>query len=305
MEILAICMPIFILIILGNVLFRFNLIDNVFVHTSNRLIMNIFLPVLIFNEIAESNFAEVFSQKHVMILLSAIVIMFLVSFPLARLLHLSAATTRTFVSANFRANAAFVGLPVCFYAFGDQGLSVASIYLAFIVPVNNILGIMAYSTGGFGIMEIRSTLKNTFLNPLVISCVLGMAFSILDISLPSFISETFSILSRLAMPLALLGIGANINAESIKGNQKLITVSSFMKLFGTPLLAFVMFRLLGIDSFGMLEKVAIILLAAPSAQINYIFACTMNGDPDLASGSIIVSTVLSAVAFFCWLSIMT
>lgn len=305
MGILAICMPIFIVIILGNILLRFKLIDHNFINSSNKLVMDVFLPVLLFYEITKSNFNEVFSYKHVIILLGAIIIMFLISFPLAKLLKLPKTTTRTFVSNNFRANAAFIGLPVCFYAFGNQGLSIASIYIAFMVPINNILGIMAHNTGGYRISEIKEIIKTTFLNPLIIACILGIIFSVLGISVPAFINRTFSILSGVALPLALLGIGVNINIEHLSGNKKIITISSLMKLVFLPLIAFVIFKLFAIGNFGLLEKVAIILLASPSAQVNYIFASAMEGDADLASGGIIFSTVLSALSFVGWIGIMS
>jgi hypothetical protein len=303
-EIIAICMPIFIVILIGNMLLRSKLIDHAFINSSNKLVMNVFLPALLFYEITKSNFNEVFSYKHVIITLGAILIMFLISFPLGNLLKLSKATNRTFISNNFRANCTFIGLPVAFYAFGAQGLAIASIYLAFMVPLNNILGIMVYNTGGFKIADIKAMIRSTFFNPLIIACFLGIIFAMLDISLPAFINKTFSILSGVALPLALIGIGVNINIDHINGNKTIIAISSIMKLVFLPLIAFVIFKLFGIENFGLLERVAIILLASPSAQVNYIFASAMDGDPDLASGGIIFSTILSALSLVAWISIM-
>lgn len=304
MDLLAICMPIFLIIILGNVLYRFKLIDHVFIDSSNKLVMNIFLPVLLFNEISSSNFNEVFSYKHIIVLLAAIAIVFVFSFPAAGLLKIPPQVTPTFVCNIFRSNAAFIGLPVCFYAFGDQGLSVASIYIAFISPMNNLLAIIAYNTKGYKISAIKEICKNLFLNPLIISSILGIIFSLLHINLPAFVEQTFSILSGVALPLALLGIGVNVNIEHIKGKNITIVITSLMKLFLLPLIAFLLLKLIGIEHFGILEKVAVILLASPSAQVNYIFAYAMEGDPDLASGGIVLSTVLSVLAFLFWLSLM-
>lgn len=304
MDLLAICMPIFMIIILGNVLLRLNLIDHVFIDSSNRLVMNIFLPILLFNQIAKSNFNEVFSHKHVIILLSSVLIILLISFPLARLLKLPDEATPTFISNNYRSNASFVGLPVCFYAFGNQGLAIASIYLAFMAPINNLLTILVYNISGHHRSGIKEILKETFLNPLMISCTLGIIFSLSQITLPDFVERTLAILGGVALPLALFGIGVTINLQCIKGNKNIITITSLMKLFLLPMTAFMLFKIFAVQNFGILEQVAIILLASPSAQANYIFAYAMEGDPDLASGGIVLSTVLSAVAFVIWLSVM-
>ncbi|MDD4802443.1 MAG: AEC family transporter [Syntrophomonas sp.] len=304
MEILLICMPIFIIIILGKILLRFELLDHQFINSSNKLVMNIFLPILLFNEISKSNFNEVFSYKHVIIMLAAITLVYMLSFPLGSLFKLSGASSRTFVTNSFRANAAFVGLPVCFYAFGSQGLSIASIYLAFMIPLNNVLGIMAYNTSGYKLSDLKEMIKTTALNPLIIAAAIGLAFSMLEITLPGFISKTMSILSGVALPMALLGIGANINLDCLQGNKIIIAVSAGMKLVILPLIAFLVLKIMNIESFGLLEKVLIILLASPSAQVNYIFAAAMQGDPDLASGGIIISTILSALTFIGWISII-
>jgi predicted permease len=76
-----------------------------------------------------------------------------------------------------------------------------------------------------------------------------------------------------------------------------------MKLIVLPLMAFIFFRIYSVGSFGLLEKVAIILLSSPSAQINYILASGMKGDSELASGGIIFSTVFSALSFIFWIGI--
>jgi hypothetical protein len=304
MEILAICMPIFIIIFLGKVLLNFKIIDHNYINASNKVVMNFFLPVLLFSEIAKSNFREVFSPVHMVIFLGSIILMYLISLPLSKLLKLPITTTKTFICNIFRANSTFIGLPVCFYAFGGQGLSIASIYLAFMIPVNNILAIMAHGTGEYKLTQIKDVIRSTFLNPLIIACLLGLIFSITSIPLPVFITRTLTVIAGVALPLALLGIGANINLEHLKGNKKIIAISSIMKLLIMPLIVFILLKLFANESFGLLEKVAVILLASPSAQTNYIFAAAMEGDTELASGGIIFSTILSALTFILWIGIM-
>ena len=300
----SICLPIFIVILFGNILYRLKLADDAFIAGSNKLVMNVFLPVLIFNEVARSNFQEIFSYLHIVILLGTIIAGFLLCFPVARMLRLDVASFRTFVSSSFRPNAAFVGLPVCFYAFGNQGLTIASIYLAFIAPIDNILTVLAYNSAGANRINIAKTIKSAFFHPVVIVSLIGIGFSLLKIPLPAFLEKTCAILGGVALPLALLAIGTSISMRQMQGNFQVIFISSLVKLLIIPSVAYGLFVVTGFYDFGLLEKVMIILLASPTAQINYIFASVMNGNPELASGSIVFSTLMSALVFVFWLSVL-
>jgi len=304
LKIISVISPIFLVMILGNTLKRYRLMDTQYINTGNKLLLNIFLPALLFYKVANSDFYQVFSLPHLLVMVGSIILVFVLSFPLARLLGLPHSTAATFISNSFRANSTFVGLPICYYMFGDEGFTIASIMLAFIVLVNNTLGILVYNTRNLSIKELGKNLKATLLNPIILSCIVGIIFSVLNVPIPEVLDRTFSIISGITMPIALLNIGASISLEYIKGNTKLILISAFVKLIGLPLVAIGGFYLLHIYSFGILEKIVVILLATPSAQVNYVLASMMDGDPNLAISGIVSSTILSAFTMVLWLHIL-
>ena len=304
LDIIQVILPIFTVIAIGAVLKKRSVLNDNFVATGNTLLMSIFLPVLLFYKISQSDFFQIFSLQHVLVMTVSIVLTFLISFPVGKMLHLPSSLIGTFVSSNFRTNAVFVGLPVSFFIFGDSGLTAASILVAFIVPINNILGVLAFSASGLKKTSIAGAAKKTVLNPLVISASAGILFSLSGWTLPVFVDTTFSILSGITLPLALMGIGATMKLENIKGHTFLLAVCSLFKLVFLPLVALLLFQLLPDPEFGLMEKVVIVLLAAPSAQINFVFASTMNGDAKLASGAIVTSTALSAISLVIWLKIL-
>jgi len=304
LDIILIIMPIFLVILLGNILRKYHLMNDEFIKTSNILVLNVFLPIMLFYKISQSDFSEVFSGKHILIMLASIFLMFIISFPLAKLLRLPRPAIGTFVSNNFRTNVVIVGLPICFFIFGDPGFAFASILVAFVIPLNNILGVIAFSSSNIKSVELKKIIKSTFLNPLIIGCLTGILFSTLHVRLPEFLQSTISILSGITLPLALLGIGANTSLQHLKGNTRIIAISTVMKLFCLPLIALLLFRLTNIVSFGLIEKVIIVLLASPSAQINFVLASAMDGDADMAIGGIITTTILSALSFIIWLNLL-
>jgi predicted permease len=304
LKIILIILPIFIVIALGNVLKSTRLIDDNFINTANKLLMYVFIPVLLFYKIAGSNFQEIFSLPHILILMGSIIAIFIFSLLLAQLMHLSAPVRGSFVSTSFRANSAFIGLPICYYVFGDQGVAIASILIAFLIPLNNILGILIFSLADFKLSNLGSFFIKMFSNPIILGCLVGIVFSVFSLPIPEFVDNTLDIISGITMPLALINIGANISIEYLKGNTRLLIIGIIIKLFGLPGLAYLCFRIWGITSFSILEMAVIVLLGCPSAQINYLLASVWKGDPDLAIGGIISTTFLSAFSIVFWLFIL-
>jgi predicted permease len=302
LEILLIILPIFTVMLLGNILYRYKYIDIQFINTGNRLLFNVLIPALLFYKISQSDLTKVFSINHVLVLLSSIALMFLLSFFIARLLGLTAPATSSFTANCFRPNMTLIGLPICFYVFGDQGLAIASIFAAFAVPVNNTLGVLAFSK--FTLENWKYNLKNAIVNPLIVSCALAIPFAWLRIPLPLFVENTLSIISGITLPLALIGIGASISVQYLKGNTALIAINTLIKLFVLPLIGLLLFKLFHFGPIDIFQQIVILLLAMPSAQINFVFASAMNGDSDLSSGVIISTTLLSIVSLTVWLSLL-
>lgn len=300
LKIFLLVLPIFLVLLLGNLLMRLKLMTIDFTLVASRLIFNVCLPVLLFLKISQSKFGEVYSLKLVLIMVAAVSAMFVLSFPAAYALRLPKRSAGTFAMNNFRANYAYMGLPVCLYAYGDQGLAIASIFMAFIVPYVNMLSVLALSISGSGVFDRKLFLKNTLLNPIAVSCLIGIVFSLFSIPLPHFLSTTFEIISGITLPLALFSIGATTNMTLLRGSIGTVSISTAMKLIGLPLLALLFLKFTG-TPIGLPEKVMLIMLSAPCATVNYVLASVMEGDTDMASGTIVASTLLSILSFVAWL----
>lgn len=302
-EIIFILLPVFLVIITGNLLMKLKLFDSQFVAASNRLVFYFFLPLLIFYQIAISDFDQVFSLPNIVIMLAAILIVFAGSFLVARLCRLPGSMRGTFVMDSFRGNFAYIGLPVCYYAFGAHGLAVASILMGFTAPVVNILAVLSLVLESRKKLNPGVLLKDTVGSPIVIASLTGIIFSALGLPLPIFIDRTLNIITGISLPLALLCIGATMGFSQLKGSGIAIGVSGVIKLGITPLIG-----LLGISAAGLTvgvtEQAMIVLLACPTAAASYVFAAAMDGDPDLASGTIVATTIASIVTFTIWLHLL-
>jgi len=130
-------------------------------------------------------------------------------------------------------------------------------------------------------------------------CVPGGLEQIFGSFLSPTIDRSLGIISGMALPLALLVIGASLSFGLIKSHLKLALSAGFLKLLVLPALGILMYLLLGLSVSQFLP--GLILLAAPTATITYVMAGEMNGSPQLASAVISVSTLLSSFTFIFWL----
>ncbi|MBO8158222.1 AEC family transporter [Thermosyntropha sp.] len=300
LKILSIVLPIFIVLLLGYFLKRMRFLDENFIAVSNRLIFNIFLPLLLFYQIALSNFYDVFNLKSIVLMYVAILLTVFLSYILAGFLKLDLEQTGTFVVDNFRSNVAYVGLPVCYYALGRESLPVAAVLMAFNAPLVNILTVLVLNRNN---TDFRLFIKEIILNPLIIAAVLGIIFSVFPINFPVFIKRSFEIVNGVTMPLSLIAIGATISFSGISSSKLVIGLSSMIKLGIMPLFIFLYLSWTQ-GYFSLADKVLIILMSCPTAVAAYITAAGMNGDEDLASGTIVVNTVLSLFSFIIWLKLL-
>ncbi|MFH0729565.1 MAG: AEC family transporter [Pseudomonadota bacterium] len=300
LKIFLLVLPIFLVLLTGNLLMRLKLMTADFISVASRLIFNVCLPVLLFYKISASRFDEVYSPMLILTMGAAVTLMFALSFAAAYILRLPKKSAGTFAMNNFRANYAYMGLPVCFYAYGEQGLAIASIFMAFIVPYVNMLSVLALSLSAAKAFDRKLFLKNTLLNPIAVSCLIGIGFSVFSIPVPAVIATTLNIISGITLPLSLFAIGATTNMALLRGSMGTVAISTGLKLIGLPLLALLFLKAAG-TPVTLPDKVMIIMLSAPCATINYVLASVMEGDTDIASGTIVASTLLSILSFVGWL----
>jgi predicted permease len=303
LEIFFIVLPIFIVLFLGNILRRMKLMDDTFIKSSNKLIFNITLPALLFYKISGASLETLFDWRLVVIIFVSVFLIFVLSFVLAKALRFPNDITGSFMMNNFRGNYANMGLPVCYYVFGNEGLLYASVLMAFIVPYVSMLAIISLSICSDEKKHILPMLKTSLLNPLAIACIAGLAYSAIGIPMPEFIIKSFGIVSDITLPLALFCVGATITVAAMKNDLFVSLLSSAVKMIGVPAAAYAMIKIWGIPM-DTGAKTLVILLSAPSGTVNVVFASAMGGNVRLTASTIVTTTTISILTFIMWLTIV-
>ncbi len=291
-------LPIFSIILLGLILKRRNFIDAPFIKTANQLVYKVAIPVTIFREIGEASFRANFNLAAVFGTLAAMMMVVVVSILTSRLAKISHNRRGTFLHSSFHGNIAYMAFAVAFYSLGESHFASMAILSGFVILGQNLLAVWVLSV--YGTLNTSgegggSLFKRVVSNPIIISVVLGIAFSLSGMSMPVTVRKGLDILSGMAFPTALLLIGASLSFGAFRVMKKELAGIGFFKLMALPLLGYLFMALFQVPQSLVLP--GLILLAAPPATITYVMAVEMGGHPELAATSISVLTLLSAVSY--------
>ncbi|MFH2219368.1 MAG: AEC family transporter [Pseudomonadota bacterium] len=304
MSIVTTIIPIFAVIILGWVARRKGFVPEEFLEPANRLVFYLAIPAMIFREISKASLKTRFDIKVLCITLFAVVAVFAVSWGMGFVHRIRRGRLGTFIQTSCHGNLGYIGLAVAYYYLGTEGLVRASIIAGFVMILQNFLSVVALqvcSDSVPGKEDKLSLLWKILGNPVIVAAMAGILFSLAEIPIPLVVDRSLNILSELALPLALLIIGASLTFELMRLSIVAIFSSSALKLILLPGVGFALYRLFGIPSQDYLP--GLILLASPTATISYVMAKEMRGDTDFAVAAISTSTLLSAVTFSIWLNI--
>jgi predicted permease len=285
--------PVFLLVALGYFVKKINVINENFVDVTSKFVFNVSLPALVFINIAEIDLSTAIDLKQISYIYAATLISFLVIWLLAIPFIKDAKNQSVFVQGAFRSNFAIVGFAIISKLFGSSALGKAAIILAFILPLYNVLAVIILTVPfrKERKLNLKSTLIEIILNPLIVAVIVGLPFSYFKIKIPSVLNLTAGFLAELALPLALVGIGGSLNLQNIKKASGLAFTSSAIKVILIPL-----FLTLGSYYFGYRGLdlgIMFILFACPTAIVSFIMAEAMGANSKLAGNIVLISTVAS------------
>ena len=286
--------PVFAIIFLGHILKRFGMTNDRFLSKSDRLIYFVLFPILLFWKIGAAHPAANMNFDYCLAALSAVTVVFVLSILYIKTCKVGNFQAGTFSQSCYRFNS-YVGMALVLSAFGEAGGQYFGILIGIIIPWINVMAVTVliwFSGHRFAFWKkVQVTFKAVFTNPLFISCVAGFIYSSTLSSFPKPIEDTFSLLSRITIPLALLSIGGALTLKSLKTYFNLSVVASGFKLLVLPLTGFFMLSFFNVT--GLPFEVSMVFFALPTSTAMYVLSSQLNSDTDLASASIFVSTILS------------
>jgi predicted permease len=306
MSTIATIIPIFAIIALGAFARRWGFIPQTFIEPANRLVYYLAIPAMVFRAVAGASLQKELNLVILLITLACIFSVAIAVFMATYVTRVKPSSRGTLAQCSFHGNLGYIGFAVIYYYLGDVGLVRGSILAGFIMILQNLMAVIALQIAtphGPSGNYYRRFLGHIVINPVILSALLAIGYASSGLPLPNILDRTLKILGGLALPTALLLIGASLSFSLVRIQLSGALVSSLIKIIVLPALGCALFY-----NFGFTAEVflpALILLAAPPATMTYVFAKEMQGDADLAVAAISVGTVGSAFTYIFWLQLLT
>ena len=295
-------LPLMLCIMLGYFLARIGMIKEELRKGLNALSFKIFLPFYLFNSVYTTDVSTSFNAKLMIFCCVAMLAWFGLLMYLIPRMEKENPRRGVLIQAMFRSNFALFGLPMAESLCGAERMGPTSLLIGVCVPLVNILAVITLETFRGGKPSVKKMLIGIAKNPLIIASVLGVAFNLLNIPLPSAVHKTITDLGKVTTPLSLVALGASFTFASAAAFRKQLIVGVSGKLVVCPLIMVTLAVLLGLRA-EMLVPV-LIFFAAPTAVSSFPMAQQMDGDGELAASLVVFTSTLSILTIFIWIFVL-
>lgn len=293
---LSVTGPICLMLFLGVVFKRTNLINDNFIDVASKLVFQVTLPALLFLSIVKSEHDFASATNFIAFGISANILFFIfASFSVGKLLK-NKVDKGVVVQGAYRANTAIIGLAYVANAYGHDAVAVAAIYVAPMTILYNILAVIALTPkGDSSFTQVSKVMvKSITRNPLILAILTGVLFYALAIPVPEMVLSAGQYFANMTLPLALLCTGGSLNLKSLRNEGRPTWISTLYKLVLAPVFITVAALMFGYR--GLELGIVFFMSAAPTAAASYIMARAMGGNSTLAANIIALTTVLSLIS---------
>jgi len=256
----------------------------------NAVAFYVALPALVFEATATRQVSEIVSVP----LLAGFWAVLFGTLAVGWLAHRSAdspAQKSVALVQSYHGNLGYLGLPLVSTTFGALAAAKASLILGIgaLTQVPITVGVLVALNGADA--DPLAEAKGIATNPVLVALVAGLAVGQVQLGVPGLVMDGLGALSVLALPIALLCVGASLSLERAAVPYRIVGTTVALKVFLMPALALLAFGLL--DASTATRSAGVVMLAMPSAVSTYVYASELGGDDQLASLNVFATTVVS------------
>ena len=295
--------PIFLLMLLGYVLKSLNVADKKTFDTINKLVFKIFLPILLFYNIYKTKTLEIFDIKLITYVIIFELCLYAIGYIAVILITKDNPKRGVMLQGFYRSNFAFLGVPLVGYIYGNNSTGLASMMVAIIVPLFNILAVLSLESFRGGKLSLKTLIIGVLKNPLIIGCAFGAICMIFKVKFPKFIETSISDIAKIATPLAIIVLGASFTFSSMHGYGKEIAIVTLTRLVIVPLIGIIIAVLIGIR--GEALACLLVTLGSPVAISSFTMSQQMDGDEALAAHNVVITSTFCMFTLFIWIFVLS
>lgn len=244
-----------------------------------QLVMRVGAPCLVVASLSRTPVSPAVLEQMFLVTLALLAVTAALSLIAIRLAR---QPVRHYLGALLFPNAGNLGLPVCLFAFGEEGLTLA-------LTIFMVLSVLHF-TLGIALVSGHSVWRELFTNPVVYSILLAVIMIYTRIDLPRWVDNTVQLLGDFTIPLMLLTLGVSLADMQLKTVGSSLYFALARLLIGV-LAGWGVAEVFGLE--GVAKGVLILQSSMPVAVFNYLFAMQYNRNPQEVAGMVMISTLLS------------
>jgi len=264
-----------------------------------HLSIYILLPSLVFISFLNGNIMNKLAVIGVYIL-SFTGIMYILSVIICKIFHFDRPLESAFLLSVLFSNHGNYGVPLCTFAFGEEGMTNA---LAYMMYGSVIMYTVAVYIASRGQSNMRESFSNIFKIPLIYAVVAALIITYTQTTVPSFIEKPLSLLGSAAIPVAMVLLGIQLSHTTLQRSYGSLALSTLVRLVLSPLVGIVLTAVMGVD--GVLRSVLILESSMPTAINSALIAIEFKAKPGFVSTVVLVSTIFSVISLSVLLLYLT
>ena len=289
-------LPIFLLIIAGNLLRRSPLIDKSAWNGLEQLGFWFLYPALLFASILRADFSGLSLGPLIIALMAALFLGMagmLALWPAFRAAGLIARSEYSTVFQTALRWNGFMALAIAEKLFPPEGVAVVALAMAAIVIPVNLVTVLVVTRFADSQADLGTLARRMAVNPLVLAATAGLLARYLPGGLYAPLDVTLSLVARAALGMGLIAIGAGLRPGDMFSLRPALWLPVVLKLAVYPVVLGGIALAIGI---GGQDLVFLVLCAAmPTAMNGYLLAKQIGGDAPLYAATV---TMQTAVSFF-------
>ncbi len=254
----------------------------------SRVAFYIFSPCLVFKSIVGSKLTGDELGLMAFFTIAAILLSGALALGVARMLRYPRPVAAAVILSVMFVNGGNFGLPLNLYAFGEAGLARAVLYFVFSTLMVYTLGVFV---AGNGTLSATGALRSVLRVPAVYALPLAGVVQFSGWTLPPSLQRPIDLLGTAAIPTMLVILGLQLARARLGERPGPVGVVTGLRLLAGPLIGLALAWLMGLT--GPLRQAAVLESAMPTAVITTILAVAFDAQPELVTGAVLVTTLLS------------
>lgn len=286
--------PIFVLVVVGYLLRRFNIIKLSWTKTLNNFVYFVSLPALIisgFSGLAWSNTAtlNLLAQNTLIIVVFSVLVTLLLL-----ILPIKSKQRAVILLGATMGNTVYLGVPLVSNLLPESPIITAVGVVQLVISM--LCALVAIEFVFVGSRNITEIIKRICYNPLLISAIVGVSLSFIDFSsdYDGFVRIPIQMIATTASPLALIALGSFLYAHKPNKNWLQVIFATSLKLLGLPIFAYFVMHYIGQSAYS--SNVTVLMSCMPVAVTAFVISEKYNLDTQFAAMTMLVSTIASVAS---------